>query len=229
MKDHAAMSESGHANEAFAACSEARRSGIRDGVVLTLVLCTLVRASEVLAGDAPSVAGVAAKPHTNDLSQPSPSAAPLPMALSLPSNFAAPASADLQPFSDTEFRPRVHDSKLAGSTRASSLGMDPSLFQSNSVWAQMAASRSADRVRLLTLWQNRGSSLSLQAKRGGPSLQWSSPWMMRDSASRGLFDRWVPMPFRASPGTAAHGGPTRPASSAATPRSFESPTGVATK
>jgi hypothetical protein len=224
------MSESGHANEAFAASSEARRSGIRDGVVLTLVLYTLVGASEALAGDAPPVAGAAARPHTNDLSQPTPSApAPMSLPLSLPSNFAAPAAFDFQPFSATEFRPRVHNSALAGSTRASSLGIEPSLFESSSVWEQMAQSRSADRVRLLTLWQNRASSLSLQAKRGGPSLQWSSPWMMRDRASRGLLDRWVPMPFRAGPGTAARIGPSRPASSTATPRTFESPTGVATK
>jgi hypothetical protein len=220
------MSESDHANEAFTACSEARRSGICDAVVLTLVLYTLVRASEALAGDAPTVAGAAAKPHTNDLARP-PATTALPM--TLPPNFAAPAFMDLQPFSATEFRPRAHDSMLAGSTRASSLGLDPSIFQSNSVWEQMAQSRSADRVRLLTLWQTRGSSLSLQAKRGGPSLQWSSPWMMRDRASRGLLDRWVPMPFRASPGSSARTTPSRPASSITTPRSFDSPTGVTTK
>jgi hypothetical protein len=223
------MLENGHANEALAVCSEARRTGIRDGILLALVLYTLVRTSEALAGDLPSVAGPAAKPHSDDLTQhPHSAAAAAATTQALPANFAAPASFESEPFSPTEFRPRVHDSAFAGATHASSLGAD-SLFESNSVWEQMAQSRSADRVRLLTLWRNRGSSLSLQAKRGGPSLQWSSPWMMRDNGSRGLLDRWVPMPFRASPAAPSRSGSARSASGAGTPRSFDAASGVAAK
>jgi hypothetical protein len=223
------MSENGHANEALADCSEARRTGIRDGILLALVLYTLVRASEALAGDLPSVAGTAPKPHTNDLTQhPSSTTAAAATTQAPPPNFAAPASFEFESFSPTEFRPRVHDSVLAGATHGSSLGFD-SLFESNSVWEQMAQSRSADRVRLLTLWQTRGSSLSLQAKRGGPSLQWSSPWMMRDNGSRGLLDRWVPMPFRASPAAPFRTGAPRSVSGAGAPRSFDAASGVAAK
>jgi hypothetical protein len=232
MKDHSAMSHDGHANEVLALCSAVRRSGIRDAILLTLLLYALLRTSEVLAGDLPSVAGAAPKPHAKDLSQPPASAAfnAAPSSMpSLPANFAAPASFEFESFSPTEFRPRVHDSTFAGATRTSSLGMDSSMFQSNSVWDQMHESRSADRVRLLTLWQTRASSLSLQAKRGGPSLQWSSPWMMRDKSSRGLLDRWVPMPFRSSPGTPPRSGPVRPTSSVGTPRAFDAASGVAAK
>lgn len=47
-------------------------------------------------------------------------------------------------------------------------------------------------VSLMTLWQFRGSTLSLQAGRNGePTLRWSSRSMHRDEATRGLFDALV--------------------------------------
>jgi hypothetical protein len=52
---------------------------------------------------------------------------------------------------------------------------------------------------LLTLWQTGGSSLSLQAGKGGaPSLQWSTPWVHREGASRGVFDHLLAEPARAA-------------------------------
>src|SRR5258708_614240 len=57
---------------------------------------------------------------------------------------------------------------------------------------QWRESKSQGRVRLLTLWQSSVSSVSLQAgKHGMPSLQWSTPWMHREVASSGLFDRFL--------------------------------------
>jgi hypothetical protein len=73
------------------------------------------------------------------------------------------------------------------------------MLRSTSVWQQMADFKSQDRVRLLTLWQTRGSSLSLQAgRRGAPSLQWSTPWVRREGKSQGLFDRLLAVPARAA-------------------------------
>jgi len=72
----------------------------------------------------------------------------------------------------------------------------------------LSEAKTQDRVRLLTLWQNRASSLSLQAgKRGAPSLQWSTPWMHRDAASRGLFDRWLAVSPRSFGSAAGHSAP----------------------
>ncbi len=50
--------------------------------------------------------------------------------------------------------------------------------------------RAHNRVRLLTLWETGGSSVSLQAgRKGDPSLQWTSRLMNRGGATRGLLDQ----------------------------------------
>jgi hypothetical protein len=106
-----------------------------------------------------------------------------------PFSFAGTSAAE-QEFSATEFRPRkrtVLEPAAAGSDAAV---IDTLMARDTSLARELSQARTQDRVRLLTLWQNRASSLSLQAgKRGAPSLQWSTPWMHRDAASRGLFDR----------------------------------------
>ena len=62
-------------------------------------------------------------------------------------------------------------------------------LQDNSMARQLTEFKSQDRLRLLTLWQSHASSLSIQAgKHGAPSLQWSTPWVRRESGPRGLFD-----------------------------------------
>jgi len=77
---------------------------------------------------------------------------------------------------------------------------------------EIAEFKTQDRVRLLTLWQNRASSLSLQAgKRGMPSLQWSTPWMHPNATSRGVFDRLLTVSPR-SFGGSSRGSGVHPAS-----------------
>lgn len=84
--------------------------------------------------------------------------------------------------------------------------IDAPMGRDTSIAQEIAQFKSQDRVRLLTLWQSRASSLSLQAgKRGAPSLQWSTPWMHRDATSRGLFDRLLAVPPR-SFGNSSRGG-----------------------
>lgn len=88
-----------------------------------------------------------------------------------------------------EFRPRApapwqQTADAAGSDASKSL-------QSTNAWQRLRDFRSRVGVRVLTLWESRSSTVSLQAgKRGGPSLQWSSRVMGHgDEASRGLLDR----------------------------------------
>ena len=50
-------------------------------------------------------------------------------------------------------------------------------------------------VSLMTLWEFRGSTISLQAGRNGePTLRWSSRAMHRGEATRGLFDTLMDRP-----------------------------------
>lgn len=87
------------------------------------------------------------------------------------------------------------------------------MLRNTTVWQRLAEYRSQDRVRLLTLWESRGSAVSLQAgKHGDPSLQWNSRVMNHDGSTRGLFDRLLSVSFGG-----AHDGShaTAPAASAA--------------
>ena len=66
----------------------------------------------------------------------------------------------------------------------------PRSLRATTGWQRLRDFRSRVGVRVLTLWESPGSTISLQAgKRGGPSLQWSSRVMGHgDEASRGLLD-----------------------------------------
>jgi hypothetical protein len=176
-----------------ARAAKARCGGSRDQLLFTLVLYALVRSGQALAGDQAAMADTASRSNAADAREPLASAASLP---------ASPFSlgrtdTDIKIFSATEFRPRIHAQFDPDEPASRGIGGDEPLFEGTTVWQQMADYKSQDRVRLLTLWQTRGSTLSLQTgKHGGPSLQWSSPWMMRDGASRGLLDHLFSVPFR---------------------------------
>jgi hypothetical protein len=158
-----------------------RCNPIRQSMPL-LVFYSIVRASEALAGDQPSSTATAA-----DFSAPFVSAKSL---------------SDVEEFSATEFRPRKRGLLDQDSAAGMGSAIDAPILKSTSVWQHLAEYKSQDRVRLLTLWQMRGSSLSLQAgRRGTPSLQWSTPWVRREGgASRGLFDRLLAVTPRAGGG-----------------------------
>ena len=131
---------------------------------------------------------------------------------SFPAPFAfAMPNAETRTFSPTEFRPRK--ARPVGAVDAGSEGplSDAPLLRDTSIARELSEAKTQDRVRLLTLWQSRASSLSLQAgKRGAPSLQWSTPWMRRDSDSRGVFDRLL-MAAPHSFGSVVRGGGSHPA------------------
>jgi hypothetical protein len=109
---------------------------------------------------------------------------------SFPAPFAFSALPEMPVFSSTEFRPRKPGLLEAAEADSEHSVIDAPMLADASIARELSGAKTQDRVRLLTLWQSRASSLSLQAgKRGAPSLQWSTPWMHRDSDVRGVFDR----------------------------------------
>jgi hypothetical protein len=169
-------------------------SSIRERIVLALMLYSLVHSAQVLAGDPTSAVDSAAQPGAAHRPLPSSAFAAPTRELSLDRPISA-----AEPFSETEFRPRHSVPLIADSAASSSFGGDTPLFEGATVWQRMAEFRSQGRVRLLTLWETRGSTLSLQTgKHGGPSLQWSSPLMVRDGAARGLLDHLFSNSLRGS-------------------------------
>jgi len=218
------MSEIGRVNAAIAGSAARRCNIIRENVLLTLVLCSVVRATQVLAGDQPSSADAAHganAPNSRDTRNVSASM------FSAPFVSAKPLIDD--GFSATEFRPRMHGVAGSDSARSGASIIDAPMLRSTSVWQHMADYKSQDRVRLLTLWQMRGSSLSLQAGRhGAPSLQWSTPWVHREGTSRGLFDRLLTLPVRAA-GNTLRTSVARPTGVAAQPKPQELSAVISTK
>jgi hypothetical protein len=156
---------------------------IRDGVLVGLVLFTLVRSGDALAEDSPSIAGSDPASGNARITPPAPNL------LATQEFFTVPALADSPTFSDTDFRPR-RASVFDSDPIANAYGATP-MLRGTTVWQRLSDYKSHDRVRLLTLWESRASSVSLQAgKRGDPSLQWTSRLMNRGGSTQGLLDRW---------------------------------------
>jgi len=164
----------------------ARCHGIRDRILVGLVLYSLVRAGEALAGDQAVATRTSLDPDLGELRQSPPLA---DSSLNTPADFAAPRELARQDFSSTDFRPRK--TTLFDRDPVAATFDDPPMLRGTTVWQRMADYKSHDRVRLLTLWESRGSTLSLQAgKKGDPSLQWTSRLMNRGGSTRGLLDQW---------------------------------------
>jgi hypothetical protein len=203
----------------------ARCNGIRDRMLVGLVLFTLVRASEALAGDQASITNATMSPDIGKLRSSAPSStamAATPGALTLGA-FGAPAATDKPVFSATEFRPRKH-TVFDSDPTVNSFG-DAPIARGTTVWQRLAEYRSHDRVQVLTLWESSGSSVSLQAgKRGDPSLQWTSRLMNRGGSTQGLLDRLFSVSLaRAGSGLRSA---TRPTNAPPTPTPTSTP-GVA--
>jgi hypothetical protein len=142
--------------------------------------------------------------------------------------FSAPR-VEIPLFSQTEFRPRKQGLLEAAAARGEASVIDAPMLRDTSIARELSEAKTQDRVRLLTLWQSRASSLSLQAgKRGAPSLQWSTPWMHRDAASRGLFDRLLLAAPR-SFGSTVRGGGSHPAGAMVPAKSLDLGTPISNK
>ena len=180
------MSEFRPSNDVPLVDVAARCNGLRDKMLVGLMLFTLVRSSEALAGDQASLAEGAVHAGAGGIRQAT-QRAPAPTAR--PDFFTPLPIAEEPAFSATDFRPRK-PTAFDKDPAASAFG-EPSLLQNTTVWQRLSEYRSHDRVRVLTLWESGSSSVSLQAgRRGDPSLQWTSRLMNRDGSTRGVLDRW---------------------------------------
>jgi hypothetical protein len=196
-----------------------RCNSIRDKMLVGLVLFTLVRTGEALAGEQASITYTTLDPGPGigNLRQSSP---PVHSLITAPEFFAAPTAADSQIFSTTDFRPRKR-TVFDRDPLVNSFG-DAPMLRGTTVWQRMSEYRSHDRVRVLTLWESSDSTVSLQAgKRGDPSLQWTSRWMNRGESTRGLLDRLFSVSLAGAANRLRHA--DRPASAAAAPTSASVP------
>jgi len=173
--------------------------GICDKMLVGLVLCTLVRAADAVAGEQAPIAGASIAPEMSELRPPSVEASRLP----LPAAFEPRPVPDTKTFSPTDFTPRkpsVFD--------AEPIAVDPDeapMLHGTTVWQRLSQYRVHDRVRLLTLWQSGASTVSLQAgKRGSPSLQWTNRLSNHGEITHGLLDRLLSVRI-AGAGSALHG------------------------
>jgi len=179
-------------DDAQACCRTTRYFGVCDRMLVGIAILTIVRTSESLAGEQIPPTVSAAKPDFNVAREFTPAPAfMLPLRSSypaIPSSYRAVDPPAFKSFSAAEFRPRGHsllekDSRLADAE-------DAPMLRGTTVWQRLSDYRSRDRVRVVTLWETGGSSVSLQAgKKGDPSLQWTSRLMNRGGATRGLLDQ----------------------------------------
>jgi hypothetical protein len=196
------MSETPPSENLPQASCAARCYGIRDRMLLGLVLVTIVSTGEALAGEQAVIVNPTSDLELGKLRQSAPPAAMLTDS----QLYTAPPLKDNALFSNTDFTPRKHtvfDTDPAVDTFG-----DTPMLRGTTVWQRLSEYKSHDRVRLLTLWESSGSSVSLQAgRRGDPSLQWTSRLMNHGGSTQGLLDRWFSVSLaRASNGlrTVAH-------------------------
>jgi hypothetical protein len=213
-------------NTAMEAVDEVQRrsrgNGMREYLLTALVLYSLAP-DHASASDSPQ------SPDGRRITVAQPVAHAQIVAPSYPAPFAFVPPPEARTFSPTEFRARKPGLLGATVTADQAFAMDAPMLRDTSIARGLSEAKSQDRVRLLTLWQTRASSLSLQAgKRGAPSLQWSTPWMHRDAASRGLFDRWLAVSPR-SFGSTVRGGVPHQAGAIAPAKTLESGGPINTK
>jgi hypothetical protein len=165
-----------------------RQPGVYDSLLLGLMILTLVRTSEALAGDA-------VKPDLYPISEAVPLTA---SSVRIPVNYQALDVKADETVTMQDFRPRGR-SMLEQYSPASGL-LDAPLISNTTVWQRLSEYRAHDRLRVLTLWETGGSSVSLQTDRkGDPSLQWTSRLMSRGASTRGLLDELFTRSFGTVP------------------------------
>ncbi|HLZ99178.1 MAG TPA: hypothetical protein VKP66_14665 [Steroidobacteraceae bacterium] len=202
---HSSTEANMRAQEEAPACCRTRSFGVCDRILVGLAILSIVRACDALAGERVPASADAAKPDFNVARDFAPTSAFTPSAStasastafastpplfyqSVPSSYQAIGLTDFKSSSATEFRPRGR-SMLEGEPRPGG-AQDPPMLRTTTVWQRLSDYRSRDRLRVVTLWETGGSSLSLQAgRKGDPSLQWTSRVMNRGGATRGVLDQ----------------------------------------
>jgi hypothetical protein len=145
------------------------------------VLWTLIHASAACAVDEPPVWSPAQNAEFTAREPNSLSSWSVPVPASFrPLDLRAPAVPATQ-----DFRARPSAAPSADGSDADS----ESMIHDTTVWQRLDRFRARNRVRLLTLWETGGNSLSLQAgMKGDPSLQWTSRLSNHGGAASGLLD-----------------------------------------
>ena len=190
------MLETGPVSARIAGQSEPRCHRTRESMWLTWVLYGAVQATQAFGGEQPSTDSALSAGSKN--SRDAKAGTSLFPGFVSPGfvspAFGSPLSLSAEAYSATEFRPRDRFDKLGAATTQVPI-IDAPMLQDTSLWQQLAEYRTQNRVRLLTLWQIRGSSISLQAgKHGVPSLQWSTSLVRQEGVASGggLFDHLLP-------------------------------------
>jgi hypothetical protein len=163
-----------------------------NGVTVTALftLWVLTRGSTAQANELSSIPLQPLKP---EFSAPHDRPAVVPTPFALPETYALMGLPEIKTFPADDFRPRGHS--IFDETSPVDTDNAP-MLRGSSVWQRLRDFRSHGRVRLLTLWETAGSSVSLQAgKKGEPSLQWTSRSLNRGGATRGLFDQLFSVPL----------------------------------
>jgi len=185
-------------HDAQACFRTTRYFGVCDRMLVGLAILTIVRTSPALAGEQVPPTVNQAKPDFNAARQFAPAPAFLPPLTSsyqfvppgfqsVPSSFRAVDLPEIKSFSAAEFRPRGRSILEKDSPFGDA--EDAPMLRGTTVWQRLKDYRSRDRVRVVTLWETGGGSVSLQAgRKGDPSLQWTSRLMNRGGATRGLLD-----------------------------------------
>jgi hypothetical protein len=239
MKEASSMPGIGLFPEAADLC-DIRCQQMRERFLAALILYAVICSSDAAASDGPFVAlpadlnpAIPDSRLTTLLAPASEAWSPKLIDGTLP---GAPQTA-----SPGDFQIKKHSIFANDAPAARSESYDTLALHSTTVWQRLKDFRANGRVRLLTLWETQGSTISLQAStHGDPSLQWSSRSMNRGGATRGVFDQWASFAGRGAnfwsisrsppgPGVGAFGGgiaspsvlagPGVPAPSAAKPAS----------
>jgi hypothetical protein len=189
----------------------ALRAALADRCMLGIAALALMRAGAACAGD-PAIAAMAQPQYdfgpreafsatsvtalpefTKHYTLSSPLlTAPSPL-ITEPTGYKLLEIPELKSYSATDFRPRGHsifdsDPKLTAPADALGSNKNKDLLQ------QLQQYRSRDHVRVLTLWENGASAVSIQTDRkGDPSLQWTSHLFNKGGATQGLLDRLFPV------------------------------------
>jgi len=224
MMQHSSSEANRCVQDGAQACCTSRYFGACDRMLVGLAILAFLRASEALAGEQVPPAVSAAKPDFNIAREFAPASTfmlPLPSSYqTVPSSYEAFDLPAFKTFSAAEFRPRGR-SILEKDSRFGD-PEDAPMLRGTTVWQRLKDYRSRDRVRLVTLWETGGGSVSLQAgRKGDPSLQWTSRLMNRGGATRGLLDqvfstslggvaRGLHLTPHAAAGPAAFGKPPKP-------------------
>jgi len=154
-----------------------------DGLLACLILVMLLRGGEALAGEStPPAAGdfkLALHPAVDPMWHPAALSA-------LPNTYRAPELPIGPLFPTDTFRPRGRSVLEKDTTYGAPAAA--TFIPGTTVWQRLSEYRVRDRVRVLTLWETGGNSVSLQADhRGDPTLQWTSR-MSRSGGNRGVLD-----------------------------------------